>query len=119
MMEVKGDGITKVATKEAVKAKKDPTKTGSASALYNGGIAKKILDGMDKEQFHKKVIKGVAISPAFGALVTFGAENLAPHDRITVRTELAKLSITYDMTQSDESLDKIAEIIVDRSVRLK
>lgn len=119
MMDSKGDGILKVATKETVKTKKDVTKTRSAKALYNGEIAKKILEGMSREQFHKKVVRGVALSPAFGALVTFGADSLSAHDKITVRTELAKISITYDMTQSDESLNKIAKIIANRSVRLE
>ena len=123
MMKTKDGTVLEIVKKDAVKTKDEVAKTGgaeeSAKALYDAEIASKIIDGMTKEQFHKTVLRGVAKNPAFGALVTFGAKSLSDRDKITVRAELAKIGIPASMTCDDESLDRIAEVVADRSIRLK
>lgn len=103
---------TKVTAKDVVKTKK-------TGVIYKQELARKIIMGKTKEQFHHEIVRGVTKDVLFGSLVTFGAGSLSSADKITIRAEMAKAGIPLDLTCSDELLDEIAGMITDRSVQLK
>ena len=86
--------------------------------LYKTKLAVRIVEEMPKDEFQRKFIKGKVITknPVFGKLVSFGAAELSPSEKVTVQGELYKAGLPFDLTSRDEVLDAIAQAIAKRSV---
>ncbi len=78
-----------------------------------------VIEAMPREEFHLKFVRGVGQTRAFGALVSFLAENITPAEKQEVRKSLEKLGIPLALTESDEELNRIAVAASARSVALR
>lgn len=77
------------------------------------------LEAMPREDFHLKVIRGIAKREVFGALVTFGAGTLSKGEKKEIIQALDKVDSVFGEEVSNEALDKIAATIAGRSVKLR
>ena len=78
----------------------------------------KIIRAMSRTDFHRKIIRGVCRTAAFGHLVSAGAEDLTPAEKAQVRDALAAAGLPRSCMESDPDLSLIAFAIAGRSVTL-
>ena len=87
------------------------------SEVRNSGV--NIIEGMPRNEFHQKYIRGICKARSFGALFSFGSENLSPEEKLEVREFLSDNDISFSMTETDDDLDQIAEAVSKRAVSLR
>ncbi|MBQ3445959.1 hypothetical protein IJG29_04555 [Candidatus Saccharibacteria bacterium] len=85
--------------------------------MDNAGV--NIIRGMTRDEFYQNIVKGVAKTSEFSALVVAGPARLLDSERNTLRKQLAEAGIPYDATVTDEDLIDIAVVIAGRSVTLR
>ena len=78
-----------------------------------------IIEGISRDDFHKKFIRGICQSREFGYLETFLAEHTPEDYKIKVRKDLEKLGVPLELTESDYDLNNTITAITSRAVELR
>ena len=83
---------------------------------YSGAT---IIESMPRKDFHLKIVKGIGQMKAFGALVSFKAENISPEEKQEIRVALNGVGVPLTMMESDCDLNEIAAVVSARAVALR
>ena len=78
-----------------------------------------IIEGLSRDDFHKKFVKDICQSREFGFLTTFWAKHTPEDYKKKVRDKLATAGVPLELTQSDYDLDNTITAITSRSVALR
>lgn len=78
-----------------------------------------IVRAMSREDFHKKFVKGIGKTRAFGAIASLGPDRISPEQKTEVRKALDAIGIPLSMTASDNDLCDIVAEISARAVALR
>ena len=84
--------------------------------VHSGAI---IVESMPREDFHLKFVKGIGQMKAFGALVSFKAENISPEEKQKIRAALNDVGVPFTLMESDSDLNEIAAVVSARAVTLR
>ena len=76
------------------------------------------INKMSRSDFHSKIVRKIAKTRAFGALVTFGAKALNANEKNEIEESLCNIDPLFSCDISDTELDEIATAIASRSVKL-
>ena len=77
-----------------------------------------IVESMSREDFHQKVVQGVARTAEFSQLVCNGAQMMDLVQKDRVRMSLNQAGIPWQDMTTDEHLATIARAITERAVTL-
>ena len=75
-----------------------------------------IINAIPSKEFRLRFIKGVCKTKPFGS---FKAKNLSQEEKAELRAILCDNGFPFELTGSDQELDKIAATIFDRIATLK
>lgn len=78
-----------------------------------------IINAIPSKEFRLRFIKGVCKTKPFGSLASFKAKNLSQEEKTELRAILCDNGFPFELTGSDQELDKIAATIFDRIATLK
>lgn len=78
-----------------------------------------IIREMNRDDFYQYIIKGIARTYEFSALIVSGPHALSGQEKDFLRSGLSSAGITHDMVATDYDLTEVAIEIAGRSVTLK
>jgi len=78
-----------------------------------------IIRAMSRDDFHKKIVRKIGNSSAFGAAVSLGAEHISAEERFIVRKALDEAGIPISLTESNSDLDDVIAVITARAVTVR
>lgn len=74
---------------------------------------------MSREDFHKKIVRGICSRKDFSTVASFGADALSEDEKLNLRTALATSGIPLEVTESDMALTATVYTIAARAVKLQ
>ena len=77
-----------------------------------------MIEAMPREDFHKKIVRGVAMTPVFGRLMSLGIDGLSEADKIQLKAELVKAGMPVE-SADEAQLVCVAIAIADRAGKLR
>lgn len=77
------------------------------------------IGAMSREDFHKKIVRGICSRKDFSTVASFGADALSEDEKLNLRTALATSGIPLEVTESDMALTATVYTIAARAVKLQ
>lgn len=89
----------------------------SSTKNFQSGVD--YINSMTREEFHKKVVRGIAQNSDFSFVATFLSADSPENIKTNVKNMLIEIGLPAESIQTDYDLDMVVGAIAGRSVELR